>query len=105
MSSPKIAVHTTPWQNARPAARRNGKGVKREIEESYKDTIVKRLLETHHFDLPETLIERELEAIIRQHMQQRQRRGSDSASALETEDLTKLRQTTVTRRPVASRWD
>lgn len=69
------------------------KALKREIEDSYKDTIVKRLLETHHFDLPETLIERELEAIIRQHMQQRQRRGSDGASALETEDLTKLRQT------------
>ena len=66
------------------------KALKREVEEGYKDTIVKRLVETHHFDLPETLVERELEAIIRQYIQQRQRRaGTD---ALETSDLAKLRQ-------------
>jgi trigger factor len=68
------------------------KALKREIEEGYKDTIIKRLIETHHFDLPETLVERELEAIIRQSIQQRQRRGSEGASALETSDLAKLRQ-------------
>lgn len=70
------------------------KALKREIEDTYKDTIVKRLLETHHFDLPETLVERELEAIIRQHMQQLQRRaeGGTGAAALENEDLSKLRQ-------------
>lgn len=69
------------------------KALKREIEDGYKDTIVKRLLETHHFDLPETLVDRELEAIIRQHMQQRQRQASvEGAAALETEDLAKLRQ-------------
>lgn len=70
------------------------KALKREIEDTYKDTIVKRLVETHHFDLPETLVERELEAIIRQHMQQRQRRagGGEGAAAPDTEDLTKLRQ-------------
>ncbi len=69
------------------------KALKREIEDTYKDTIVKRLVETHHFDLPETLVERELEAIIRQHMQQRQRRaGQGDASALETEDVATLRQ-------------
>lgn len=70
------------------------KALKREIEDTYKDTIVKRLLETHHFDLPETLVERELEAIIRQHMQQLQRRadGGTGAAALESEDLSKLRQ-------------
>ena len=66
------------------------KALKREIEDTYKDTIVKRLVETHHFDLPETLVERELEAIIRQHV--RQRRAGAEASALETGDLTKLRQ-------------
>ena len=68
------------------------KALKREIEEGYKDTIIKRLVETHHFDLPETLVERELETIIRQYLQQRQRRGGEGASALETSDLTKLRQ-------------
>ena len=69
------------------------KALKREIEETYKSTIVKRLLETHHFDLPETLVERELEAIIRQQVQQRQRRGGGEAGALEgAGDLAQLRQ-------------
>jgi trigger factor len=70
------------------------KALKREIEDTYKDTIVKRLVETHHFDLPETLVERELEAIIRQHMQQQQRRAGrgQGAGVPEAEDLTKLRQ-------------
>src|SRR4029078_4922694 len=66
--------------------------LKREIEDTYKDTIIKRLVETHHFDLPETLVERELEAIIRQSIQQRQRRGSEAAPALEPAELAKLRQ-------------
>ena len=69
------------------------KALKREIEDTYKDTIVKRLVETHHFELPETLVERELEAIIRQHMQQRQRRANlEGAGSLESEDLNNLRQ-------------
>jgi trigger factor len=71
------------------------KALKREIEEGYKDTIVKRLVETHHFDLPETLVERELETILRQFMQQQQRQrrgGAEGASALESSDLAKLRQ-------------
>lgn len=69
------------------------KALKREIEDSYKDTIVKRLLETHHFDLPETLVERELEAILRQHMQQLERRGGpERVASLGAEDLAKLRQ-------------
>ena len=42
--------------------------------------------------MPETLIERELEAIIRQQLQQRQRRGGEGASALETTDVATLRQ-------------
>ncbi|HEU4684463.1 MAG TPA: trigger factor [Nitrospira sp.] len=66
------------------------KALKREIEDSYKDTIVKRLLETHHFDLPESLVERELEAIIRQHVQQRQRRAAVEGGG--TEDLAQLKQ-------------
>jgi trigger factor len=63
--------------------------LKREIEDTYKDTIIKRLVETHHFDLPETLVERELEAIIRQHVQQ-QKDGTQEAPG--TENLTSLRQ-------------
>jgi trigger factor len=69
------------------------KALKREIEDTYKDTIVKRLMETHHFDLPEALVERELEAIIRQEMQQRERRaGRGETAGLDAEELAKLRQ-------------
>ena len=66
--------------------------LKREIEDNYKDTIVKRLMDTHHFDLPETLVERELEAIIRQHLQQQQQRKGGATESPGTEDLTSLRQ-------------
>ena len=66
-------------------------GLKRDIEDGYKDTIIKRLMDTHHFDLPETLVERELEAIVRQHAQQQQRKSGAQESP-GTEDLTALRQ-------------
>ena len=65
--------------------------LKREIEDTYKDTIIKRLAETHHFDLPETLVERELEAIIRQHVQQQERKGA-APEAPSAEEVTALRQ-------------
>jgi trigger factor len=67
------------------------KALKKEIEETYKDTILKRLVETHHFDLPETLIERELEAIVRQQVQQQQRRGGTDPSAINQDNLKKVR--------------
>jgi trigger factor len=67
------------------------KALKKEIEETYKDTILKRLVETHHFDLPETLIERELEGIVRQQVQQLQRRGGADTLAMGQENLKKLR--------------
>ena len=35
-------------------------GLKRDIEETYKDQIMKRLVELHHFDIPESLVQREL---------------------------------------------
>ena len=66
--------------------------LKREIEDNYKDTIIKRLMDTHHFDLPETLVERELEAIIRQHVQQQQQRKGAPQETPGTEDLSSLRQ-------------
>jgi trigger factor len=71
---------------------RNGmeQALKREIEDTYKDTIIKRIVETHHFDLPETLVERELEAIIRQHVQQQRKAAAQESPG--TEDLTSLRQ-------------
>ncbi len=49
------------------------RALKKDIEDSYKETILKRLAETHHFDLPGTLVERELSAMVRQQLQSRQR--------------------------------
>jgi trigger factor len=66
--------------------------LKREIEDTYKDTIIKRLIDTHHFDLPETLVERELEAIIRQLVQQQQQQKGGAKESPSAEDITKLRQ-------------
>jgi len=65
------------------------RALKREIEDSYKDVIIKRLVETHHFDLPETLVERELEAIIRQSLQQQKGGAQESPDG---DDLAQLRQ-------------
>jgi len=56
------------------------KALKKDIEDTYKDTILKRLEETHHFDLPDTLLERELEALVRQQMQARQRQKGQPVS-------------------------
>jgi trigger factor len=66
--------------------------LKREIEDAYKDAIIKRLVDTHHFDLPETLVERELQAIIRQQVQQQQQRKGGAQESPSAEDLTSLRQ-------------
>ena len=40
----------------------------RNIEESYKDQVIDRLLQMHHFEIPEPLIERELRTMVRQKM-------------------------------------
>ncbi|CUS34966.1 trigger factor [Candidatus Nitrospira nitrificans] len=69
------------------------KSLRRDIEESYKDTLLKRLIETHHFDLPDTLVERELSTIVRQTLQARQRgKVTDSLPAPDAEDLKKIRE-------------
>jgi trigger factor len=67
--------------------------LKRDIEESYKDTILSRLADTHHFDLPETLVEQELETIVRQKLQERQRgQGLDPASPAAKEAMAEIRE-------------
>ena len=69
------------------------KALKKDIEESYKDTLLKRLIDTHHFDLPDTLVERELSTIVRQKLQARQRgKVTDSLPAPDAEELTKVRE-------------
>ena len=70
--------------------------LKKNIEQSYKDQILKRLVETHHFDLPDSLVERELTATIRHHMetQMRQKGKVDQAEELvkRQEEVKRLRE-------------
>ncbi|MET0515965.1 MAG: trigger factor [Nitrospiraceae bacterium] len=71
------------------------RALKKDIDASYKDTILKRLLEMHHFDLPQTLVERELTAIVRQHLQNRRSKQNDpvnTETAPPTEDMKKLQE-------------
>jgi trigger factor len=69
------------------------KALKRDIEDSYKDTLLNRLIDTHHFDLPDTLVERELSTIVRQKLQARQRgKVTDSFPAPDAEELKKIRE-------------
>ncbi|MGE0644896.1 MAG: trigger factor [Nitrospira sp.] len=69
------------------------KALTKDIEESYKDTLLKRLLETHHFDLPDSLVERELSAIVRQKIQARHRgHVTESIPAPEAEELKRIRE-------------
>jgi trigger factor len=58
--------------------------LKRAVEEGYKDQVVKRLIETHHFDLPETLVDREVTGMIRQQLEsrRRQRGGAEDLQEL-----------------------
>ncbi|MBA3754647.1 MAG: trigger factor, partial [Nitrospira sp.] len=72
------------------------RALKKDIEDSYKDTILKRLAETHHFELPSTLVERELSAMVRQQLQSRQRKSDDnsdiSPGVSRTDDVPKLQE-------------
>ncbi|MCH8040587.1 MAG: trigger factor [Nitrospinae bacterium] len=52
--------------------------LKRSIEEAYKDQVIERLFQTHHFDLPEVLVDREVRTMVRQRLmeEQRKRKGA-----------------------------
>jgi trigger factor len=54
------------------------KALKKDIEEGYKNQILKRLVETHHFDTPDTLVERELDSMTREYVAARRRKASGS---------------------------
>jgi trigger factor len=72
------------------------RALKKDIEEGYKDVILKRLVETHHFEVPETLVERELAAIVRRLMQARSRQQGRAADfedpVVRQEEVKKLRE-------------
>jgi trigger factor len=68
------------------------KTLKKDIEDSYKDAILKRLVETHHFDLPATLVERELDAIVRQKLQERRRsKATGPTPSAEAAEIAQIR--------------
>jgi trigger factor len=72
-------------------------GLKREIEEMYKDQIMKRLVDLHHFDIPESLVERELDAMVQSERTRRHRirrmisHGETGQQEVEKFDVRKFR--------------
>ena len=49
------------------------RSLKQDIEETYKDLLMKRLVEIHHFDVPESLVQRELDAMVHAERSRQQR--------------------------------
>ncbi len=47
--------------------------LKQDIEAGYKDQVIERLLQMHHFDIPEVLIDRELQTLVKQKLLKEQR--------------------------------
>lgn len=69
------------------------KALKKDIEEAHKDTILSRLADTYQFDLPESLVERELDTIVRQRLQERQRgQSADTAHREDAEEIKRIRE-------------
>ncbi|WP_447978881.1 trigger factor [Candidatus Nitrospira bockiana] len=66
--------------------------LKRDIEESYKDQVLKRLVDMHHFDLPESLVERELAGMVRQQIETRARRTGLDDPMKRQEEVKRLRE-------------
>ena len=54
--------------------------LKRDVQEGYKGQITERLLQMHHFDLPEVMIEREISAMVRQRLMEEQRKKGGGLS-------------------------
>lgn len=54
--------------------------LKKDIENTHKDAIMERLLQMHHFDLPQALIDREVQAMVRQRLIEDQRKKSRAFS-------------------------
>ena len=72
-------------------------GLQRDIEEKYKDEIMKRLVDLHHhFELPESLVQRELDAMVQNSHQRRRMTSVETHGApheeLSSEESRKLRE-------------
>ena len=70
--------------------------LKKDIEEAHKDQIITRLVEMHHFDLPDVLVDREVKAMVRQRVMEEQRKKKGSNPLEDTlkleEDVKRLQQ-------------
>jgi trigger factor len=71
------------------------RALQRDVEAGYKDAVLKRLADTHHFDLPDSLVERELQTVVRQHLESERRRKAKGGQSPELTDqageVTRLR--------------
>ncbi|MCS6897714.1 MAG: trigger factor [Nitrospira sp.] len=68
--------------------------LKREVEASHKEAILSHLATTYQFDLPESLVERELQTIVRQRLQERQQgQGGGSAHQADDDEVRQVRET------------
>ena len=71
-------------------------GLQRDIEEKYKDEVMKRLVDLHHhFELPESLVQRELDAMIQNAHQRRRMTWAEAHGEPERmppEEVRKLRE-------------
>lgn len=56
--------------------------LKKDVEEAHKDHIIDRLLQMHHFDLPDALVDREVRAMVRQRLMEEQRKKKGSSASL-----------------------
>jgi trigger factor len=76
--------------------------LKRDIEETYKDQIMKRLVDLHHFDVPESLVRRELDAMVQSERTRRHRlrrmfsHGAAGDQENEKFDVRKFREESLT---------
>lgn len=70
--------------------------LKEDIEDSYKDAVLKRLLESHHFEVPAALVERELASMVRhqfEHMIREERKTTRLEDpARRQEEIKRLRE-------------
>ena len=98
-----IAAPTSPSRKSGKSFKLKWNGTEERHRRLHKDTILKRLAETHHFDLPGTLVERELSAMVRQQLQSRQRKPGDGATAPHAAQSDDAKQLQEEYRPEAER--
>lgn len=64
------------------------KDLQRDTEETYKDACMKRLVEVHHFEIPDSLVQRELDAMVQGAHERRRRMTLAEARGLPAPGMT-----------------